>query len=144
MALEKECAEYKAGWQRALSDYRNLQKDVASQRGEWAAMSEAQILSEVLPVYDNFKKAFATAHADDSWAKGIWFIMKQLWDVLKNHGIEEIKTLGEPFDATKHESVGEEDSDAEPHTIIRETDGGYIVKDKVIKVAKVIISSAKG
>ena len=140
LALEKECLEYKAGWQRALSDYQNLQKDVARQRGEWAAMSEAQILEEFLPVYDNFKKAFVAAHEDGAWAKGIGFIMKQFGEVLKSHGIEEIKTVGEVFDATRHESVGEEESEAETHTIIREVDGGYMMKGKVLKVAKVIIS----
>lgn len=145
LALEKECAEYKAGWQRALSDYQNLQKDVARQRGEWAAMSEAQIVSEFLPVYDNFKKAFAMEQGtlskeQENWVRGIGFIMKQMGDVLKNHGIEEIKTVGELFDATKHEAVGEEDSGGEPHMIIREVEGGYGVKGKVLKVAKVIIS----
>lgn len=152
LALEKECAEYKAGWQRALSDYQNLQKDVASQRGEWAAMSEAQIVSEFLPVYDNFKKAFAAVHADDAWAKGIGFIMKQMGDVLKNHGIEEVKTVGEPFDATKHEAVGEEPAKTSSgdlggqgasaeNIIVREIEGGYMAKGKVLKVAKVIIST---
>jgi molecular chaperone GrpE len=152
LALQKECADYKAGWQRELSDYQNLQKDVARQRGEWAAMSDAQMLSEFLPVYDNFKKAFAALHAaggepgrttDDSWTKGIGFIMKQMGDVIKGHGIEEIKTVGEPFDATKHETVGEEESEAEAHTIIREVEGGYMIKGKVLKVAKVIISKTK-
>jgi molecular chaperone GrpE len=154
LALRNECAEYKAGWQRAQADYQNLKKETEARRGEWAAMSEAEVVEEFLPVYDNFKKAFAAAHTEDGWAKGIGFIMKQFGDVLKAHGIEEMKTVGEVFDAARHEAVGEEPaqggqasaqggqaSDSPPHTIIREVDGGYLMGGKVVKVAKVIIAS---
>lgn len=148
LELKKECAEYKAGWQRAVADYQNLQKEVARQKSEWAAMGEAQMISEFLPVYDNFKKAFSAQHADDNWAKGIGFIMKQMGEVLKAYGIEEIKTVDEMFDATKHEAVGEEPREAgsasvgeiAENTIIREVEGGYARKGKVLKVAKVIIA----
>lgn len=143
LALEKECLEYKTGWQRAVADYQNLQKEVARQRGEWAAMGETQIISEMLPVYDNFKKAFAAAHTEDNWAKGIGFIMKQMSDVLKNHGIEEIPTVGESFNAARHESVGEEISEQPEHSILREVDGGYTMRGKVLKVAKVILAAKK-
>ena len=142
LRLQKECLEYKTGWQRAVADYQNLLKENARARGEWAAMSEAQILEEFLPIYDNFKKAFQGANADDGWTKGIKFIMKQFGDVLKAHGIEEIKTVGELFTAAKHEAVGEEASEQPENTIIREIDGGYMTKGKVLKVAKVIISKS--
>ena len=154
-ALAKQCDEYKQGWQRAVADYQNLQKETARQRGEWAAMSEAHILEEFLPVYDNFKKAISHTFVTNSdrgkpiansqelnWMKGIEFIMKQFGDVLRAHDIEEIKTVGAMFDATRHESVGEEASDAPEHTIVREVDGGYMMKGKVLKVAKVIVAKS--
>lgn len=140
LELRKQCEEYRAGWQRAVADYQNLLKENARARAEWAGWSEAQILEEFLPVYDNFKKAFAGAKDGDSWAKGIQFIMKQFGDILKAHGVEEIKTVGEQFDATKHETVGEETSEQPEHTILKEIDGGYMVKGRVLKVAKVIVS----
>lgn len=145
--FKKEAADYKDGWQRALSDYQNLQKEVARQRSEWATMSELQILEEFLPVYSNFKKAFASGTIHDTWnttqagwVKGIEYIMKQFADVLRNHGIEEMKTVGELFDASKHEIVGEELSEEPEHVILREIDTGYTMKGKVIKVAKVVVA----
>jgi molecular chaperone GrpE len=138
--LKKEAADYKDGWQRALYDYQNLQKEVARQRSEWATMSELQILEEFLPVYSNFKKAFESNKEDTSWSKGIGFIMKQFGDVLRNHGIEEMKTVGELFDASKHEIVGEELSEQPEHVILKEIDTGYTMKGKVIKVAKVVVA----
>lgn len=142
--LAAECAEYKAGWQRAVADYQNLQREMARQRQEWAAMSEWQIISEFIPVYDNLKKAIRhkpeAGSQELNWMKGIEFIMKQFGDVLKAHGVEEIKTVGEMFDVSKHEIVGEEPGDLPSHSIIREIDGGYTMKGKVVKVAKVIVA----
>lgn len=152
--LQKENGELRAGWQRAVADYQNLQRDTETQKKDWAVWSELRVLEEFIPVYDNFKKAFAFIPTDASgqrpengedkkwpnWAQGINYIMKQFGDILKAHQIEEIKTVGELLDTRLHESVGEEVNDAPEHTIIREVDGGYIMKGKVVKVAKVVVA----
>jgi molecular chaperone GrpE len=159
--IKKECAnceennskteEYKRDWQRALADYKNLQKETNERRGEWAQMSKAQILEDFIPVYDNFKSAFfhhPILQADNeehkqikNWIDGIGFIMKQFGDVMKNHGIEEIKTIGEKFDPNLHESMGEEEMEGkEAGIIVKELVGGYKMGNKVIKAAKVIIA----
>ncbi|OGH91372.1 MAG: nucleotide exchange factor GrpE [Candidatus Magasanikbacteria bacterium RIFOXYD2_FULL_39_9] len=142
-----EAEEYKTGWQRALADYKNLQKESADMRGVWAKASEQYILEEFVPVYENFKKAFA--HKDSmaeengwkQWADGIGHIKKQFGDILKNYQVEEIKTVGEKFDPRFHEAIGEEESEgSEPGTILKEVEGGYKRGDKVIKPARVIVS----
>lgn len=139
---QKECAEYKAGWQRAVADYKNLQKETVERRSQLVEMSEEQILEEFIPVYDNFKKAFASQGAGEgnqqNWAMGIKYIMKQFGDILKAHRIEEIATVGEQFNPRWHETVGEEESDRPHGTIVREHEGGYKRGDRIIKVAKVI------
>lgn len=144
--LLAECAEYKLGWQRALADYQNLQKEVVARRSELAQMSEQQILEEFIPVYDHLKLAFRLRTSDFSpeqqkWAEGIGYIMKQFNDVLKAHGVEEIKIMGEKFDPRLHEAVEEQEKEgAEAGAIIREVEGGYKMGDRVIKPAKVIIT----
>lgn len=147
--LEKaqaESVEYKAGWQRAVADYKNLQKEVQARQTEWAQMSERQILEEFIPVYDNFKTAFAfhPELKDDHkhvkhWIDGIGHIMKQFKEILKAHGVEEIKTVGEHFDTRVHESAGEQEGDGKSGTIVREVSGGYKMGERVIKPARVII-----
>lgn len=142
--LKKESEEFKAGWQRALADYRNLQAEIARQKSDWAKLSEWQILLELIPVYENFKKAFvATNDGGNNWAKGIECIMRQLGDVLKSHGVEEIKTVGEKFDPRWHETVGQEEvANGERDLILREVGGGYKLGDKVLQVARVIVSKS--
>lgn len=148
---KKEAEEYKVGWQRALADYKNLQKETSVRRAEWAQMSEQQILDEFIPIYENFKTAFnhhPILQADNeehkqikNWVDGIGFIQKQFSDVLKSHNLEEIKTVGEKFDPKYHEAAGEEIKEGvESGMIIREVSGGYKIGDKVIRAARVIIS----
>lgn len=152
---EKNVKEYKEGWQRAVADYQNLKKEVERMRSEWGRLSELQILEEFLPVYTNFKKAFSHANGDsnrangeanvvqrfEGWKKGIGYIMKQFGDILKAHGIDEMKVEGEIFDAAKHESVGEEAADGVvAGTILKEVESGYLMNGKVIKPAKVLIA----
>ena len=68
---EEEAKEAKVGWLRAQADYQNLQKEVESNKSEWAQYSERVILEEFIPVYDNFKKAFAVeGEVNEEWKKG--------------------------------------------------------------------------
>ncbi|MDP2693198.1 MAG: nucleotide exchange factor GrpE [bacterium] len=163
--LKQQSEEYKAGWMRAQADYQNLQREVEAKRAEWVKMSEVQILEDFIPVYDNFKKAFADhtdtqIYADDTdnadnenvkrwnnWKQGIGYIMKQFGDILKDYKIEEIKTVGEQFNPELHEAVGEESPSADAQgkkpkegEITKEVDAGYKVGERVIKCARVIIS----
>gem|GEM_PF-183998 len=148
---KKEAEEYKHGWQRALADYKNLQTEVSKRRGEWAQMSETQILEEFIPIYDNFKMAFSHLPLPErepaegrreweQWAQGIEHIKKQFSDILKSHGVEEIKTVGEKFDPKYHEAVGHEEVEGKPEgEIIKEISGGYKVGERVMRAARVII-----
>lgn len=150
--MQHECEEYKLGWQRAVADYQNLKKEMESRKNEIFQWSEEKILSEFIPVYDNFKKAFAhhpeLDGGDDfhkkvkNWTDGIGFIKKQFEDVLKSHGVEEIKTEGQ-FNPEFHDAITEEESGESHGSIIREVESGYTMKGKVIKVAKVIVSKGK-
>ena len=145
--VKSEAEEYKANWQRALADYRNLQKETAAMRSQWAQMSEENILQNFIPVYENFKKAFGaplSANGEkqwENWKQGIEYIMKQYGDVLKSYNVQEIKTVGEKFDPRLHEAVSEEEvGGQEAGVILKEVEGGYKMGDRVIKPARVIIS----
>jgi molecular chaperone GrpE len=150
--VKSEAEEYKANWQRALADYRNLQKETAAMRSQWAQMSEENILQNFIPVYENFKKAFNVENGEvdengevlkkwQGWKQGIEYIMKQFGDVLKSYNVQEIKTIGEKFDPRWHEAISEEDVEGqEAGVILKEAEGGYKMGERVIKPARVIIS----
>jgi molecular chaperone GrpE len=143
---KKECDEYKQGWQRALADYKNLQAEIVKRRSEWAQMSEVQILEEFIPVYEHLKMSLTHCHSreggnPDAWVDGVKHVLRQFADILKSHGVEEIKTIGEMFDPKFHEAVGEEVVEGkEAGEIVKEISGGYKAGDKVIRAARVIIA----
>jgi molecular chaperone GrpE len=143
--FKQEADEYKSRWQRALADYQNLQKETAARRAEWAKLSEQQILEEFIPVYEHLKTAVACHSREggnpDAWAEGVRHVLKQFADILKSHGVEEIKIVGEKFDPVYHEAVGHEAADgAGEDEIIREVAGGYKMGERVIRAAKVIVA----
>ena len=140
----EERDEYKAGWQRALADYKNLQTEIDKKRGEWAKMSEITVLEEFLPVYEHLKMAVGGAeekHESGAWLEGVKFVLKQFQDILSQHGIEEIKTVGEQFNPNWHEAVGEEIiEDRLDGEIIKEVNVGYKLGDKILKAARVVVN----
>jgi len=140
---EIKCAEYKAGWQRALADYKNLQKEIENKKGEWIKMSEVQILEEFLPVYEHLQMSIDNDEVqkdNNPWVQGVKYVLKQFKEILDNHGIEEIKTVGEKFDPNFHEVVDEKESDQESGEILKQMSTGYIMGKKILRAAKVIIS----
>jgi molecular chaperone GrpE len=71
-------------------------------------------------------------------------IQRQLKDTLKALGLVEFSGLGEKFDPARHEAVGMIETDAQPeNTVIEEISKGYMVGDKVIKPAKVLVARPK-
>lgn len=137
--FKKESEEYKAGWQRALADYKNLQRENTERRSEWVQMSEQQILEEFIPVYDHLKMSVAGVVETSPWVEGVKHVLRQFGEILKSHGVDEIKTVGEKFDPTVHEAVNEEEGEGEAGMIVKEISSGYVMGGRTIKASKVVV-----
>lgn len=138
---------YEAKWKRALADYDNLKKETLKEKEAIGKFASALAAMEFTMVYDNYKKALVhkpeitDSKKVEQWIIGVEHIKNQFVSILKQMGVEEIKTVGEKFDPQFHEAVGEEEAtDQKPGVIIKEVDGGYKIGERVVKAAKVIIS----
>lgn len=148
--LVQKAEEYLRGWRRAKADYENLKKEVDRERKEMGIFARAMAAMDFIPIYDNFKKAAAhepmLSESEESklfkqWMEGIQHIKSQFKDVLKQVGIEEIPTVGTPFDPRVHEAVEEREGVGVPTgQVIAELSGGYKMGDRVLQAAKVIIA----
>lgn len=143
--LQKKCEEAEARSLRALADYQNLLKETAKERETMAQYATLRVVERFLPVFDNFNVALSHMPKTDdktvlNWALGVGFIQKQLEETLAGIGLQPIKTEGQKFDATKHEAVGEEESDKPHGTILKEVQTGYEIGGKTARPAKVIIA----
>lgn len=138
--LKVKCEEYLAGWQRAKADYENFKKETEQRMAEVSSFAKIGVLSELIPILDNFTKAVEhvpNEQKNDDWVVGIFHIKKQLEDFLMQNGLEKIKTVGEKFDHNLHEAVGQESG--EKDLIIKEVNSGYKLNGQVIIPAKVIV-----
>lgn len=128
----KEKEGHLAGWQRAQADLINYKRRQEEQMTEWQKLTGEQIINDLLPILDSLEQGSAN--------EGMGQIKKQFLGILKNYGIEEIKTIGEKFNPEFHETVGKiQSNNYEENIIIEELQKGYTLNGKVIRVAKIKI-----
>lgn len=142
--LEKE--EYLNGWKRAQADFENYKKQQAQAQKDFARFAARDLVMRIIPVLDNFHAS--TDHIPESqkenpWVVGIMHIQKQLENVLKENGVEEIEAkIGDEFDPESHEAVTDSNLriESESTNIIKKiVSKGYKMENKVIRPAKVIV-----
>jgi len=141
---QKEKQEYLDGWQRAQADLINYKRRQEEQMKEWQKLVNQELIIELLPVLDsletrNYAEIYAEPRGKELF-EGINKIKEQLLVVLKKHGLEEIKSVGEKFNPEFHEAVESVESDEEEGIIVEEIQKGYTLNGKVIRVAKVKVT----
>jgi len=161
-----KCEEYLNGWKRERADFLNYKKDEMERIGQLAKYANEELILKIIPILDNIylaEKYLAEARhlqasatdagllQNDKWVQGFLQIKDQLENFLKKEGIEAIKTLYEKFDPNYMEVVEEvpareasHDKEGwkaeEPGIVVEETQKGYTMHGKIIRVAKVKIS----
>lgn len=145
LAEEKAKAErYLASWQRAQADYVNLKRYCQQEKEETQRLANGALVLSILPVLDDAERAFAMIPPeleDQSWVKGIRMVFSKLMSALEAQGLTPIKAEGEPFDPRLHEGIAQ--AKGKEGIIIKETEKGYRLNDRVIRPSKVIIGSGE-
>ena len=119
-----------------------------------AEQSRRAVLTQFLPVVDDFERAFAHAlsEAEDSsdpdkssggWVDGFRLIERKLRAVLEAEGVRPMQTVGETFDPRLHEAVKVEDGAINPNTVVAEYARGYLIGDEVLRPAKVVVGAGR-
>ena len=129
---------------RLLADYDNFKRRTQKDREISAKFRSQSLLTDLLPVLDNFERALAVeAKSEDavSIMKGVEMVQKSLLEAVKREGLEEIPAVGEPFDPNFHQAVMQEkDDDAESGTVLQELQKGYTLKGRVLRPAMVKVN----
>lgn len=134
---ELEDETYEQKYLRALADYQNLQKQQAKERQEFVKFAVEDFLDEIIPIYDHLKLSLKGLNEEEKanpWAQGVALVLKQFKEVLAANGVEEITTIGQPFD---HESM--EALEGQGEIVKQEVNPGYRLNGKVVRPAKVIV-----
>ncbi|UCG29535.1 MAG: nucleotide exchange factor GrpE [candidate division WOR-3 bacterium] len=141
---EREIKEFRDKYLRALADMDNFRKRMDKELDSFRKYAQVEFFNKIIPVLDSFERAMDGANLEndhEKYAEGVEMIYRQLKEVLKSMGLEEFSSLGELFDPARHEAVATIVNDDKPeNTIVEEISKGYIVKERVIKPAKVLVS----
>jgi molecular chaperone GrpE len=129
---------------RLRADFDNFRKRTQRERNELFLMANEALFIEMLPVIDHFEMGFKSAEAhktDCSVTEGFRMVYSQLLDVLKKFNVTAMDTVGETFDPHRHESLLTMPSDKPAGTIIEQIRRGYLLGEKLLRAAQVIVSS---
>ncbi|MFZ2310837.1 MAG: nucleotide exchange factor GrpE [Patescibacteria group bacterium] len=134
---ESEEDNWEHQYKLALADYQNLLKKTAADKTEFAKYAIADLLEDIIPVYDHLKLSLlglSTEEENNAWAQGVKYVLKQFKDVLEARGVEEIKTVGEKFDHNTMEAL-----EGEGEIVTKEIMPGYRLNGRLIRAAKVAV-----
>ncbi|GAG07893.1 unnamed protein product, partial [marine sediment metagenome] len=135
-------------------DYENFQKRAPKQITEAIAYEKEKIIKTLLPALDNLEHTLTNAHSAaslkegrgsaedvDVFVKGIRIIYDQMLDILKSHGVERIKAVGEKFDPALHEAMTQKtEPDKEENIVLEEFQTGYKLNGRAIRPSRVIVN----
>ena len=147
-ATEDKPAEpdWKALYALTLADFDNYKKRAARDREDTYRYAEADILKDVLPAVDNLQLALDSAKdkADDPFVKGVRLVYDTLLASLKEHGAEPFDSVGKDLDTEKMEAIATLPSaDFAEGKVSIESKRGWMLKDKVLRPAQVVVSAGK-
>jgi molecular chaperone GrpE len=147
-AKADERDQFLALLKRTQADFENYQKRNQREREqEWRYRSEG-LVRDLLSVIDNLERAIDAAHQSKetgALVEGVELIFSQLLDVLKRHGVTPIDVKeGTPFDPNVHQAVMQKPSkDLAPNSVAQVFQRGYMIHDRVLRPASVVVSAAE-
>ena len=142
-ALEEEKAKAEAnlaGWQRAQADFINYKRRAEQEKEDTIKYANCELITNILPVLDDFERAFEAIPAGQShagWVKGIKLVERKMRSFLESQGVCEIQALKEQFDPNIHEAIGQ--AEGEEGVVVQELQKGYKLGDRVIRPSKVCV-----
>lgn len=130
--------------QRVSAEFANYQKRMAKQVSDSMAYEKESVIKSILPVLDNFEHTLTGAEkVSDAkeLLKVVQTIYEQMISILKNHGIEQLESLGKPFDPATHEAMMQRaEADCDDGIVLQEFRKGYKLGGRVIRPGKVIVN----
>lgn len=142
--IRAERARLKDQLLRTAADFDNFRKRSRRDVEDAARRGKEDALREILPVIDNLERALgASAAATDVAAvlDGVRMVLRLFEDTSQRMGLLRVRSVGERFDPNVHDAVQQLETDDHPAgTIVAEIVPGYIVGDRLLRAAMVVVA----
>jgi molecular chaperone GrpE len=132
---------------RLYSEFDNYRKRTAKDRLEWMQTASKDLIVSLLPVIDDFERALKameqSTENNDTAKEGILLIYNKLMGLMQKSGLQAVNSIGEVFDVEKHEAITQFAAPSEDlkGKVIDEVEKGYMLHDKIIRFAKVVVGN---
>jgi molecular chaperone GrpE len=129
---------------RSQADFENYKKRAAREKEDAVKYANSSLLQRLVSILDNFELGLAAAKTESEHSpiySGMVLVQKQLNDLLEENGLQAIEAEGKKFDPNLHEAIAHEPSDSAEGTVIRQARRGYQFKDRLLRPARVVVSS---
>jgi molecular chaperone GrpE len=145
--LKLELDEYKDLYLRKAADFENFRKRKQLEASSLARNTEEIMIASLLPILDDFERLFSNAAEEQldpeaPFLRGARLIYDKMINLLTARGLKPLEAMGQPFDPDLHEAIMQQpQSGVEPGIVLQEFARGWRLGDKVIRHAKVVVSS---
>jgi molecular chaperone GrpE len=139
--LRDEIADLRDRSMRTLADFDNFRKRSERERQDLRKYALIEPIREFLTVMDNLDLALSAGGSAEDLKRGVEMIHRQMQDLLRRFGVQEVKAEGEAFDPTLHEAVSREESpEVKAPTVATELRRGYTLHDRLLRPAMVKVA----
>jgi molecular chaperone GrpE len=143
-AAERQAQENHERFLRAAAELDNFRKRKEREASDLRKYANQTLLKDLLGVVDNLERALAAARGSgkpEGLAEGVEMTLKDLLKIFDQFGVTPIESLQQPFDPNLHEAVMQEPNDGvPPNTVIQELQKGYLLHDRLLRPAMVVVS----
>ena len=141
-AMRKTISDLKL---RQAADMENFKKRLQREHQEQLQYAAEKVLSDLLPTLDNLELAMQYGNASEvckDVLQGVAMTHKLLMEAVKKHGLVPVGEVGEAFNPAIHEAVGfDQESEAEKQTVTRVLQRGYMLGNRLLRAARVMIAN---
>ena len=141
---ERKAQEHYDAWMYAKAEGENIRRRAMDDVDKARKYALEKFSSELLAVKDSLEAATNVENATlESYRDGVELTLKQLNSVFEKFNLLEVNPVGEKFDPNKHQAIGAVESDAEPNTVTSVLQKGYMLNERVLRPALVMVAKAK-
>jgi molecular chaperone GrpE len=133
---------------RLSAEFENYKKRMQRQVEEYRKFANESLIKDLLSVVDNLERAMDASaqsqkESDQCMMQGLEMTLEEIRKVLKKYHVTPVEAMGKPFDPAFHEAVMQQPTDDCPdNTVIQEMQKGYMLHDRLIRPAMVVVSRA--
>lgn len=143
-AAELQAAEHHDAWLRAKAEAENIRRRAQEDIARAHKFAIEGFASELLAVKDSLEAALADNSANvETLRSGVELTLRQLTSAFEKFNLSEINPVGEAFDPHRHQAMSMVESEEPANTVVQVLQKGYLLNDRVIRPALVMVAKPK-